>query len=278
MYQEFAYLEVFKNKINELEEKLQLQIEKKKLEKDMFRAPEKVQFKNFKGVSKLPGTGTGTPKIKKLPSFNKKPDERLDVSKFSKLDEKNPFFSDMKKDLSPKKSGPMKEMPAGAPIQDFEIKTHKIKPINIDRLSEPSASSRIKMKEKFLESSLSNIKSGQTRDKRLTLERSPLISGSIRAQTKSDIRKIKPVASKLEKNPLGNFILQPEVNTPPISVEAEKLGEQIRNLGESLSRTLCIKFVEQLRIRLKKTNLTDDDINKAAQLYVSQRRKMDQSS
>jgi len=181
-------------------------------------------------------------------------------------------------DMKPKKANPIKEMPAGAPIQDFEIKTHKIKTINIDRLSEPFASSRIKMKEKFLESSLSNIKSGQTRDKKLTLERSPLISESVRAQTKTDIRKIKPVASKLEKNPLGNFILQPEVNSPPISVEAEKLGEQIRNLGESLSRTLCLKFVEQLRIRLKKTNLTDDDLNKAARLYVSQRRKLEQSS
>jgi len=274
MYQEFAYLEVFQNKIKELEEKMQLQKEKKKLEDEMFRSPEKVQFKDFKGVSHLPGKEIRIPKIKKLPVSNLDPVKGLDDPAFSKLDDKNPFFSDLK----PKKASPIEEMPAGAPIQDFEIKTYKIKPINIDRLSEPSASSRIKMKEKFLESSLSNIKSGQTRNKKLTLERSPLISESVRAQTKTDIRKIKPVSSKIEKNPLGNFILQPEVNAPPISIEAEKLGEEIRNLGESLSRTLCIKFVEQLRIRLKKTNLTDDDINKAAQLYVSQRRKLDQSS
>lgn len=278
MYQEFAYLEVFQNKITELEEKLQLQIEKKKLEKDMFIAPEKVQFKDFKGVSHLPGIGNGIPKIKKLPLSNLEPVKGLDDPAFSDLDEKNPFFSNIKKDLSHKKSGPIRQMLPGAPIEDFEIKTHKIKPINIDKLSEPSASSRIKMKEKFLKSSLSNIKSGQTRDKRLTLERSPLVSENIRAQTKSEIRKIKPVSRKVEKNPLGNFILQPEVRIPPISVEAEKLGEQIRNLGESLSRTLCVKFVEQLKIRLNKTNLTDNDLTKAARLYVTQRRKIDQSS
>lgn len=271
MYQEFAYLEVFQNKIKELEEKLQLQTEKKKLEEDMFRAPEKVQFKDFKGVSNIPGQKTGVPMIKKLPISNLEPKKGFNDPAFSKLDDKNPFFSDIK----PKKAGPIEEMPPGAPIQDFEIKIHRIKPINIDKLSELSASSRIKMKEKFLESSLSNYKSGQTRDKKLTLERSPLVSKSVRAQSITEIRKIKLVSSKVEKNPLGNFILQPELLIPPISVEAEKLGEQIRNLGESLSRTLCLKFVEQLRIRLNKTNLTDDDIIKAARLYVSQRRKRD---
>ncbi|MHA1563501.1 MAG: hypothetical protein ACTSPA_15455, partial [Promethearchaeota archaeon] len=179
----------------------------------------------------------------------------------------------VREDLKSENVGSIRQMLPGAPIEDFEIKTHKISPINIDRLSEPSASSRIKMKEKFLQSSLSNIKSGQTRDKKLTLERSPLISEGVRAQTKSEIRKIKPVSSKVEKSPLGNFIIKPIVKSSPISVEAEKLGEEIRNLGESLSRTLCKKFVEQLRIRLNKTNLTDADITKAARLYVSQRRK-----
>ncbi len=277
MYQEFAYLEVFQNKIKELEGKLQLKLEKKKLEDEMFRAPERIQFKNFKGVSHLPGKESGIPKIKKLTIPNQEPDKGLVNSVFSELDEKNPFFSDMKQTKT-KTISPIKEMPAGAPIQDFEIKSHRIKPINIDRLSEPSASSRIKMKEKFLESSLSNIKSGQTRDKKLTLERSPLVNESVRGQSKAEIRKIKPVSSKVEKNPLGNFILQPKVQNTPILVEAEKLGEEIRNLGESLSRTLCQKFVEQLKIRLSKTNLTDNDLNKAAHLYVSQRRKRDKSS
>ena len=270
-YQEFAYLEVFQNKIKELEEKLQMQLEKKKLEKEMFRAPEKVKFKDFKGVTQLPGEETGVPKIKKIPISNLDSDKRFNDPAFSKLDEKNPFFSDLKS----KNDGSIKEMPPGAPIQDFEIKTHKIAPINIDRLSETSGSSRIEMKEKFLESSLSNYKSGQTRNKKLTLERSPLISEGVRAQTKAEIRKIKPVSIKVEKNPLDNFILQPKEEITPISVEAEKLGEEIRNLGESLSITLCLKFVEQLRIRLNKINLTDDDINKAARLYVSQRRKRD---
>ncbi len=272
-YQEFAYIEVFQNKIKELEEKSQLQQEKKKLEDEMFRAPEKVQFKNFKGVSHLPGKGIGTPKIKKLPISNQKQSKGLEDSVFSSTNEKNPFISNSNQNLKPKKIGPIKEMPPGAPIQDFEIKTHKIRPINIDRLSEPTASSHLEMKKKFLESSLSNYKSGQTRNKVLTLKRSPLIQESVRAQNKSEIRKVKPVSKNLDKNPLGNFILQPKVENFPISIEADKLGKQIRDLGESLSRNLCQKFVEQLRIRLNKTNLTDEDINKAATLYVSQRRK-----
>ena len=45
-------------------------------------------------------------------------------------------------------------------------------------------------------------------------------------------------------------------------------------MGESLNRTLCEKFVEQMRVRLKKTNLSDADIETAAKLYVDQRRKM----
>ncbi|QEE16885.2 ADP-ribosylation factor-like protein [Promethearchaeum syntrophicum] len=274
IYQEFAYLEVFQNKIKELEEKLQLQLDKKKLEKDMFKAPEKVQFKDFRGVNQLPGDKIGVPKIKKLPVSNLDSIKRKNDPTFSKLDQKNPFFSD----LITKKDNSIKEMPPGAPIKDFEIKTHKIAPINIDRLNGTSDSSRIEMKEKFLESSLSNYKSGQTREKKLTLERSPLISKGVRAQTKAEIRKIKPVSSKVEKNPLGDFILQPKVEITPISIEAEKLGEEIRNLGESLSITLCRKFVEQLRIRLNKKSLNDDDINKAARFYVSQRRKRDQSS
>ncbi len=285
-YQEFAYVEVFQNKIKELEEKLQLQKEKKKLKDEMFKAPEKVKFKDFKGVSHLPGKETGIPMIKKLPISNQNLGKGLDDSVFSKMDEKNPFFTDLNQTqtrdtrgvsegLKSKNVGSIRQMLPGAPIEDFEIKTHKISPINIDRLSGPSASSRIEMKEKFLQSSLSNIKSGQTRDKKLTLKRSPLISEGVRAQTQSEIRKIKPVSSKEEKSPLGNFIIKPIVESSPISVEAEKLGEEIRNLGESLSRTLCKKFVEQLRIRLNKTNLTDVDITKAARLYVSQRRKRD---
>jgi len=272
-----------------LEEKLQLQKEKKKLKDEMFKAPEKVKFKDFKGVSHLPGKESGIPMVKKLPISNQKLDKGLGDSIFSRLDEKNPFFSDLKqtqtrdtrsvmKDLNSENVGSIRQMLPGAPIGDFEIKTHKISPINIGRLSEPSASSRIEMKEKFLQSSLSNIKSGQTRDKKLTLERSPLISEGVRAQTKTEIRKTKPVSSKVEKNPLGDFILHPKVENPPISVEAEKLGEEIRNLGESLSITLCLKFVEQLRIRLNKASLNNNDILKAARLYVSQRRKIDQSS
>ena len=275
-YQEFAYVEIFQNKIKELEEKSQLQLEKKKLEDEMFKAPEKVQFKNFKGVKHLPGNESGIPNIKKLPATNQKNDKGLGDTAFSRLDEKNPFFSDLKQTHTRKNTGPIKEMPPGAPIQDFEIKTHKIRPINIERLSEPTASSRLEMKKKFLESSLSNYKSGQTRNKVLTLKRSPLIQESVRAQNKSEIRKVKPVSKNVEKNPLGNFILQPKVQKFPISVEAEKLGQEIRNLGESLSRNLCQKFVEQLRIRLNKTNLTDEDINKAATLYISQRRKREQ--
>ena len=171
LYQEFTYIEVFQNKIKEVEEKTQLQLKKKKLEDEMFKAPEKVQFKNFKGVSHLPGKETGIPMIKKLHTSNQKPDKGLD--------EKNPFISSMK----PKKIAPIREMPPGAPIKDFEIKTHKIRPINIERLSKSSASSRLEMKNKFLESSLSNYKSGQTRNKVLTLERSPLIKENIRAQS-----------------------------------------------------------------------------------------------
>jgi len=301
-YQEFAYLEVFKNKIRELEEKLKLKLEKEKLEQEMFRAPEKIKFQKFEGVSSvpIPGKNKKIPAIKKITTPKIQPrvsnlkdsadnkGKGFDSSIVSDIKEKNPFFGGMKP-VSPKaqrlkieirkpKSAPIKELPPGAPIQDFEIKTHKISPINIDRLSKHQRTSNIEMKEKYLQTSISKFKSGQTRDKKLTLERSPLVSQTTRSQAKNEIRKSKPVSSKINENPLASFILKPKKDELQISNEAEKLGQEIRNLGESLSRALCQKFVEQLKIRLNRTNLTDSDINKAALLYVTQRRKRDNSS
>ena len=97
--------------------------------------------------------------------------------------------------------------------------------------------------------------------------------------------------SKVEKKPNGidalglSFTTKKEKMIPfnsSMSGKVEKieekgvvelLGEEIRNLGESLSQELCEKFISQLKARLKKTHLTPADIKKAASLYVIQRRK-----
>lgn len=171
---------------------------------------------------------------------------------------------------------PLAQNVKGASLDKFQIKVHKIDPINVDELdknSQPNKHSQLA--ENLLQKSISGIKSGQTREKKLTFERSPLVSAEKSRLEKPTINFAKQ--SRTKRNPLEMFTLGEEKQTPKegstIRDYAEQLGQEIRSLGESLSQDLCVRFIKQIQVSLKKTNLNTKDIKKAASLYVLQRRK-----
>ncbi|MHA1744770.1 MAG: GTPase domain-containing protein [Promethearchaeota archaeon] len=172
---------------------------------------------------------------------------------------------------------PLPKMPDLAPVENFEIRIHKVHPIDLREFDSPRPPEKhTQIVEEAVSSSLAGMtdqkpknKSGETRSKILTLQRSPLVSQTL-PQKKADILKTREAIPVQEKNPLANFTLGPEQG---VINDAEHLGSEIRALGESLSLEMCRKFIAQLKIRMKKTNLTESDIKKAASLYVIQRRR-----
>ncbi len=195
-----------------------------------------------------------------------------------KMPPKFPFNSPQKPSTEP-----MAPLKTGAPIEEFEIKIHKVDPIDLDELDKKSSKNRhTELAELLMEKSLSKIKSGQTRDKKLTFERSPLVSQTLPPSTEKKEKVQIPFMKssggvKKKRNPLEMFTLNgkdQEAEEPVQLNDGERLGLEIRALGESLTQELCEKFIHQVKVHLKKTNLTDEDIKKAASLYVLQRRKM----
>jgi hypothetical protein len=214
----------------------------------------------------------------------------------------NPFFSGMKPispsptpevssltpipTLNPKAQHspeiPEKESPqtptAGAPInRDMTYILHpelqKVQPINIAEMEGGKPSKSSQLAESVMEKSITLLKGGVSLDKKLSFEKSPLAKDEI-LPSRSDVQKtgiLQPPQIRL--NPLEGFSKQKDRMQILLEEEAEKLGEAIRNLGESLSRPLCEKFIEQLRIRYGKTNLSENDIEKAAKIYVEQRHR-----
>ena len=175
---------------------------------------------------------------------------------------------------------PLPKMPDLAPVEDFEIRINKVHPIDLREFDSPRPPVKhTQIVEEVVSSSVAGmedqkpkIKSGETRGKILTLQRSPLVNQSF-PEANADIHKTREATPVREMNPLANFTLGPEhieMN------DAEYLGSEIRALGESLSLDMCSKFIAQLKIRMKKTNLNESDIKKAASLYVIQRRRKTQ--
>ena len=152
----------------------------------------------------------------------------------------------------------------------------KAKPIDIAAIEGTSEPKRAPYAEKVLEKSIDMLKDGLvgSGERKMYTERSPLIKSEVVAP-KADLPKTDPLrAPKVTVDITKAFKKQKTPDQIALEQEAEKLGEAIRNLGESLNRALCEKFVEQMRVRLKKSNLTDADIENAAKMYVDQRRKM----
>ena len=294
-YQELKYFDVLSKKVIELEERLAAQKAREEQEKAKITAPKKVDFKSFKGVGSLPGKGlptaAGLPKIGALPekpmpqaipvpepkAHPTPPMETVDTtitgigSDIAEgIKAGNPFFSGLKP--VPKRPEPVQE-PLVAPTEPqrdaIEFKTHKefkkVDPIDIRSIG---ASGTGNFAERVLEKSLSIMKEGVGVDKKLSFKRSNLISD---APAPSDIQKTQPITKDAPEHHLNGITRQEPA--PIYSAAAEQLGTEIRNLGESLSRKLCEKFVEQLKIKMKKTNLTDADLKNAAAMYVRQRRK-----
>ncbi len=127
-----------------------------------------------------------------------------------------------------------------------------------------------KFAEQILEQSMRSIQTTKIPPKKMTLKRSPLIKNTT-LTSKIEIKQTNPISTTAKTASPLPFTMEKKVLSSP---EAEKLGEAIRNLGKSLSRDLCQKFIDQLQIRLKRTNLSDDDINQAADLFVKQQRKI----
>lgn len=346
-YQEYSYLEIFKSKIIELEEKAKAKREEEEREARKIKAPKKISFGSFKGTKTLPGQG----KLPSLPSFkpptpnlpskpqtstlpsaitppntimasNDNNNEILDAIDnsspfFSGLPEKKTLSNEIDSDLSPAKPSmensvlsdisesnpffgdlptlnqssapdhplpkvqanfsepmtPIPQMDAGTPVNEFKIQTHRVKPINVNTIEyPPKPTIHEQMAQKPTTVSPSGIKVGETRSKSLTLERSPMIKDELK-KVKRDIKKAVPKTEVSSENPLESFTTHSnKVPVERISDEL-KLQKEIQALGEDLSLPLCLKFIEQLKLRMKKTNLNETDIKKAASLFVIKRKR-----
>ncbi|WP_371804417.1 Rab family GTPase [Candidatus Lokiarchaeum ossiferum] len=345
-YQEYSYLEIFKNKINELEEKAKVKQEAEEREARKIKAPKKISFDSFKGTKTLPGQGKlptlpsfkpqtpnlpSTPQISSLPPKITQSDNLADSNDdkddiLNTIDNSNPFFTGLSgkkpiltgidSDVSSSKDSiensvisdisdsnpifeglpsldqnsasehplpkvpanfsepktPIPQMDPGTPVNEFKIQTHRVNPINVKSIElPPKPTIHEQMEQKPSTKSPSGIKVGETRTKALTLERSPMIKDDFK-NVKRDIKKATPTA-EVKNNPLESF------NNPSAIVHGEKISDELRlqkeiqALGEDLSLPLCEKFIEQLKLRMKKTNLNESDIKKAASLFVIKRKR-----
>jgi hypothetical protein len=157
----------------------------------------------------------------------------------------------------------------------LQIQLHKefkkIQPIDIDVLEGKRPISTNTLAEQIMQQSMNMVRDPATGAQKLQFERSPLIKNEISGKP-VDIQQTKQPSVAVESNSLKEFSFDKGETRNNLAEMGEKLGEHIRNLGESLSRDLCQKFISQLQLRYKKTNLTEDEIQKAAELYVKQRR------
>jgi uncharacterized protein YlaN (UPF0358 family) len=72
-----------------------------------------------------------------------------------------------------------------------------------------------------------------------------------------------PLKSKVKKEVVSNKTMQ----------FAEKIFNYIKDEGEFLPLAQCKTYIEMLQTKLKKTNLTDDEIKKAADLFIQKKRE-----
>jgi energy-coupling factor transporter ATP-binding protein EcfA2 len=233
-----------------------------------------VKAKNpfFGGLKQLTPSTTPSPKLPPLEELEEKIPESTQPST---------SVSSSEKEETPRiPTPPTPILPPGPKIppmkEDFTIRVHesaqKVKPINIDELEGKTKIQRPSYAEQILQRSL-GMMDDASGEKSLGLQRSPLIKNEVVAP-KSDIVKSKPLQVPQINIDLSKaFGRQKSKEEMDLVQDADRLGEAIRNLGESLSRPMCEKFIEQIRLRLKKTNLTDADIENTAKLYVEQRRK-----
>lgn len=148
----------------------------------------------------------------------------------------------------------------------------KVSPIDIESIDKPKSILNTNFVEQIMQKSMGLMSDGISGDKKLTFERSPMIKSDV-VGPKPDITQMRPATEVKSSGALDAFTPNKSAEEPSTD-NAEVLGEMIRNLGESLSRELCQKFIEQIQVRLKKTKLTEDDLRNAAELYVRQRRKI----
>jgi hypothetical protein len=161
---------------------------------------------------------------------------------------------------------PLEQMKPGAPIEYFEIKTRYSKPIPIDdQLASPLHGKLDQANYKSLERP-SAQKTGENRDKTLTLAKSPLVSDAQPFPIQDKKKLPAESVSTLESDNLAIF-------SQPLNIEAQQLAKLIVSMGESLSLEMCEKFIVQLKLKLNRQQLTEKDLKKAAEMFVQQRQK-----
>ncbi len=247
-YQELSYLEIFNKKISELEEKLIQEKEKEEIEKKKIKQPKKISFGKFKGVNSLPTLGD-IPPAPKINTDNRS----INGANESSIQKKEIKMSNIPEiEL---------ELPKMESLKNPFFKTDPSRIIDTELQKENDSQNLSHLKEEILNNSISMMKNEETQKKDIQSN----INVSDISINPTKIPPINPILEIPEDNRLQ---IQKSSNN-----DSERLGEEIRNLGESLSLKLCEKFTEQLKIKLKKPILTEEEITKAAQLFVNQRRK-----
>lgn len=203
-----------------------------------------------------------------------------------KMSSSNPFFSQsaLPDGTTPKyveinvKKEPVETVSAGVDGEGSEPRVKplmpKVKPLDLSKF-EPKQAKSFEIENSEI------IKTGISADKTLTLEKSPLRKDDFMVKPqieKSDEpepeRKTKlevpdvlasfdPLKSKVKKEVVSNKTMQ----------FAEKIFNYIKDEGEFLPLAQCKTYIEMLQTKLKKTNLTDDEIKKAADLFIQKKRE-----
>ncbi len=281
-YQEIEFVETFKKKIIELENKHEDHKQKQIVEKTRARikAPEKKLFKD-------------TFKIKKLPILSKK--NKPIQPKNHKEEKIEPYYvkydkkrnSNFRTNNGPNSKPFVNDLSMPKPtisIPKSEIKLPEPKNIKIDE-------NRVNFKEKKEE-----VKNIGIKNKRLSFERSPIIDKSdLKEGTNSKSipvideiqtneieekhKKIENQVKEEQKSKLHEIFTTTNIwNTKEVNIEKEKdekfnsevilLKNEIEKRGKSLRYDLCEKYVSQVRLSLEKDELDKKDIINAALLYL----------
>ncbi len=206
------------------------------------------------------------------------PQKQEDIPKMSST---NPFFSqsalpdgnipkfeEIKKndeDQPPTSAEPEKELDS-----EQELAPIKVQPLDLKKLEATKSRS-------FEEENAQIIKSGITANRTLSMEQSPLRKEEV--LVKPQIEKAKESKSKLEVpevlqafDPLKSK-MKKEVTSNKTMEYAEKIFNMIKDEGEFLPLAQCKTYIEMLQTKLGKTNLTDEEIKKAADLFVKKKRE-----
>jgi signal recognition particle receptor subunit beta len=198
-----------------------------------------------------------------------------------KMSAANPFFSqsalpggNVPKFVELKKENEMGTLPPEQSDEELDIEKElepiKVKPLDLTKFEATKAKN-------FEEENAQIIKSGITMNRTLSMEQSPLRKEEV--LVKPQIEKSQDSKTKLAVpeilqafDPLKNKMKKEVVSNKTMEF-AEKIFNMIKDEGEFLPLAQCKTYIEMLQTKLGKTNLTEEEIKKAADLFVKKKRE-----